>query len=781
MLLRENIIDEPRKKYKEIQAKYSETEKGKAILEWKDWVKRCIITTPIMEIPDCDWGKDYQISPQFIEFLNKRSRNSHFAAKELGIEEKHYVFGDVVKTHISETIRKTKVQPTEKPKLIFVFNRLNGSAKKFNAFIGSRKLHSPYIQELKDAGLIGENSTYLHINPHDEIEYNYFGRKYDHLNKDVRDFKQRTNKMNEIEKYEEYAKIDSEKNPILKYEARLYTNQLHVAYYQRNLLLNKFLNTKGKDSKPPVNIVYEYAHKNIYGLMCILQNYNLTNYEVKFYFPHLDEDQYKRWIVHNFVENRRFIWPNAVGTYIRAYINILLHTLMIRKAKKYNIEILLGTSDKNIFHIPKEGCGSFENLQIDNRIKKILQFTCKVGDIRTRTQTVNFQYDINNSPEENLKHPLLETIIYSNEHVRQNNIQDALYLDMLDEYDKVYKVNKVDKKITAKEFINEAIEKLKNENAGKTGVTDPKIVILYGPPASGKTKTQEQVLSKLGEQHTILIPKDEIVLYSDYYLADVLNQYVELYLYALELNLTDKTMASIIFNTYFLALKSVVFPKFYNFIELYYYSVIKWAANKGLNIIVEVTGKKISNIDELINGYIGNVLNNYKKEIHAIHQKFSDEYLNNVYRSFSEFRIIQKEDLRNYADNAWINLQKIVEDPKYKSINIYLRDNTISFDNPTEIFERVNCVIRCKSNVVPNMIDDEEIDFINLIENIGCRIVRGAGGNYEKNYGLIIALIILAILFIILKYFSNFWIGTHNKDRFKNSVKSNIITSNVFV
>lgn len=761
---------------------YHDENKGKDFSTWRNWVKNNIHTTPIMETPDCDWKANYYTSEERIKFLTERNGKITRIANYLKIKNEE-IWNNEIKKKIDKQISEISVNPTNKKRqLIFVFARLNSSTEDYNTYVKYTKSGSTYINQLLDLGFINTNDSFLHINPYDEVNKIYNKTKKLHLNQVILELQDKiTHGGNPWEKYLEMKKRYDE---ILDYEAKLYTDKLHVARYKTTQMLDKFLYKKNEvpSGKPQVDIVYDYTHKNIYDLICILDNYNLENYEVKFYFPYLNQTKYRDWIVYNFINNRQYVWADAAEKYMLGYLNILLHTLLLRDLKNKNIDVLIQISEKPIIiQIPKNYIINSES-DTNPYLTHMLNFIRTVNSIYNSTTIPNYSYNRIVSPEKNLS--IIDTnLIHSNEY-KGPDITDLLFRDIKKKYDSNHEKNGT---ISSRQFIDKAIELAKKENNNKTGVDMPKIAILYGPPASGKTITKTKLEKEFGVNNTIVIGKDEIILNSDYYLADLLNLYWKLHEKAKPLfELKNKVMDNLVntlFNTYFLRNENRSYIKFFRYISAYFYSMVEFAITKKCNIIVEVTGNLINHINDFRFGYIAGLLrsNGYKIEVHAIHKKFDELYYSNIFRSFSEFRIMDRSKLNEYANNAWKNFENIRNE--YKEIDLYLIDNTVNFSNPEIIYQRVDKVEQCiVKNFDKSTIDKNEKEFIDLLKKLKCRVnIIGADGSYHTDYGLVIALIIVVIIYMLLKYFSNFWVISKESNTFRNPYQSSYMTFDVFI
>jgi hypothetical protein len=769
-------------KAKEEIAKYLRVsvDSPEVLQEYRESVRTGYLPSPIFDKLDCEYGKDKFVNDKYIEELHSLQLLATKLARRYNKPIPRPFFDDNMKRQIQEDVKSVSppLKPTNRrPKFIIVFNRLMASNKAVQSFFGGSK-YNPIVTTLQNRGVIPEQ--FLYINNYDIVEKYYFQRnKYNQtgLLNFTKNFYGHKPPVN----WSEYEQFDKRYGGPLTHHDKNYSNLIKTSYYYRGLFLNRFL-----DQEPGHDIVYEYTHRNPYNLTCLLENYeNLKDYDVEMYFPSLDEALYKHWMIH-LLKMGVYQRAGLINAYPQLINRNLLYAMLLQKIeygppletdKSYctpprlppgvkppvttnidlKVKLLDMTQNGIIVDVNPHECSSIGQ-KFGKNIAAITNFYCETSSIRKRYESCMLEYDYNKSPDENIQLQNLGSLTLNipGEYagpISKNEIFQKLYS----------RYQKTEKKefSSALDYVTYHENVFKTQHPKKVSI-NPTVGVLYGPPGSGKSRHIGTLKKQLPD--AVFIRKDEVAINSRPYLIEMMNLWNDIYQHQDDLvAVLGEKSAKILLNTLFLDIEGALYGKYYGLISKFYFNKLV-EHYKGQDLIIEVTGRFPSHINNLFDkGYTADLLRDYKKEIHAIHVRFYDQYWNVMYRSLDEFRYIPRNKLLQFSNDSFKNLNNLLQTTDY-NIKIYDNTDITRSDSPLVLMlDRPSGTTPSCPIIGKKYVDVEHA--INDLMRMQCNGIAG-GGVISFNTVLIAVCILLIILFC---YFIYHTVVTDNLKAFDNS------------
>jgi predicted ABC-type ATPase len=264
----------------------------------------------------------------------------------------------------------------------------------------------------------------------------------------------------------------------------------------------------------------------------------------------------------------------------------------------------------------------------------------------------------------------------------------------------------------------------------KIGVSSPKLIITYGPPASGKGYITEHLLMtqlKLTHASTIEINIDSIVSKLSGYIKEVQNciQYYSSVKYTKDIKMEQMKKCSDIYNKY----RFNALPNSTETADDSTKKILLTALDKKLNIIYETTGNSITwTIDPVIHEA---KKNNY--EIIIIYPIVDNEIIKRrlLSRAKKEGRYLSPSIVNEMVEKSQKNIKDLL--PYCNEILVY--DNNCTPKLIADIYNKAG-VIQAKcvdDNQLYEFLDSKQDEFVKFIDDM-CHRKAQVGGNKPSHY-----------------------------------------------
>jgi hypothetical protein len=729
------------------------------IAEYKNAYRSGILPGPVFDKLDCEYGADYYTNQAYREYLNtisiERQEDLELINKTRigwGIlphpplyEQLAPIYNNTIENTIQSYVSNiiSNAQPANtKPKLVILFDRFGAPSRHITNFCNQYKITDPKL-------LVGISNQYTSINNYDIIDYLYTGENpisdqrvilehpdlgrgttYGLYSKYADYMKNRYNSLT-LRNYtlpnarrRVYTKANGEYRPY-DYAIDNYSDLVQVSYYVRSLLLNGLFAKKA-------NIVYHYTHRNAYNLTCLLDLNRdaLQNYDIEIYFPALSESQYKSWYAYQAIYNGVLTKPPLINLYQTIVLNNIMYSLML----KQNISEFVNDSITN-YKIYLLNETSSSELKPNMTLEQLNQ-ACKQFNMKGLFELLKF-YLID-----------IPSLKFDPDSISTDELHQSIQLA-----EKLYK-----------DDIFNAIKEKKLSPAKY-----PTLILLYGPPGSGKSAIKKEIMKSL-PNGSVDLELDYIVMNKNPLFTKLKQKkYSEIYSYKSSLEkIFGNTkngikMIEILLNTAFLNEVDRIFYYIFNSMQASYINIRNWVAENKFNILAFVTGRNINACFDILEN---EKVKGYKKEIHAVHVNIWDEYINIISRSLTEQRYHNRKKIVNFSQQSFKNLGILID--KY---DVTLYDNTHPAEGIIIVFKKDKNGITC-GNICPPFDRIVEQDFQKTINKACKPLCSNVGGYNDSSYGnknIKFILVILTLLIIVLIYIINYVLFARNTSNHKET------------
>jgi hypothetical protein len=272
--------------------------------------------------------------------------------------------------------------------------------------------------------------------------------------------------------------------------------------------------------------------------------------------------------------------------------------------------------------------------------------------------------------------------------------------------------------------------------------SDRKFIFVYAPPGVGKS-----YFTNIIKDDYIVINEDTNIFRLGSYANDLQSELDQLNkieeIIHNYLGFDDDSLI----RRFKVSIENLIFRKYKSVTRAVRFQLLPELLEEGKNIAIEISGRRLEKFDHLLKSILDN---NYNVSIKAFHINFVDQHFNQLFRTFSEFRYIPRQQLLEITNDSYKNLKQIINNNNHNNIDIEIINNRVNdykFSNETIFLRKESSIIINKAN---NMeIRKEETGFKELIEYL--KSVSGGNDN-NVNISFILVIFIVIILYLILVF-----------------------------
>jgi len=711
----ENIIK------KEFHQKYGrEIQQDEFMIELRDRLKRGLVETDFIDKIDCHTKEGYDSQTFINKLISQKSSRPVFNQK----------IQNSIEQYLSSLI--SGKSPADHPKFDIIFDRINTPTRLYNVSIPGRNLRKTNVllEPLLEKGIFHPNTVVVHL--YDLIFENYW-HKNDRFDIEIdHDILTNSAKNTNLISFEDYLTFEGGWSQPINYSAdqrsksrisqtgllsrKYYFNYkkiINVGFYMVYQLLRKCLEKR-------LNIVFINSNRNVHKLICLFEHFQkqLSNYSISYYFPVLNYDQLKLDKVKILKKTGDYQFSEIIKSAEMIFQNSLIYFILYADFPIFLYDCSVGGELYQIKncqpHLIANHISPNPSINLEKNLK-LATFVCQnIQTTFARVTNLKYEFDPEASADKN----------------EDNFKQSSVYPEMESQLDQIFE------KYTNRSLFN--------------SVASPKIIFIYGPPASGKTTYTKTILAKKYPNY-LSLSKDELTVELPGYLqksAQIVSMISEKYKF---LENYDPQIREIILRTLLLQEKHKIYREYVQYGLLLFYRILSWCLKNKITVVNDLAGMgDLTPITKVIDFAKSSP---YTFELVAIHTNFEDQYLNQVYRSKFENRYFDRQTLLNATNKSFTNLYDLIfNQPIYQKLNFYLIDNTKN--NFKLIYSKISnqTSVKCESE------SKDETEFVKIWNRL-CPEVQGAEPEFDSfpNFGFGILIVILIILiFILIQYCFNF-------------------------